>query len=125
MSLISEIAAGLVSPITNAISVIWTKHEDTSLEKFKVDGQVDLSLVQAHISIIQAQAGLLANKWMVALQAAFALPLAFMYGKVHTWDAALHLGSTDAIKGDIATWDGWVMAFLFLHSAVIAWSRKT
>src|ERR1700759_1802169 len=81
----------LISPITNAITAIFTKKEDVLLEKYKVDGQLDMTVVEAHAAILK-------NQWYALLQALFAVPLAFYYGKVHIWDAALHLGSTDAIR---------------------------
>lgn len=33
--------------------------------------------------------------------------------KVYLWDAAFHLGSTDAVRGDVGEWGVMVMAFLF------------
>lgn len=38
--------------------------------------------------------------------------LAF-YAKCLIWDAMLHLGSTDAIKGTVAEWSGYVIMFYF------------
>jgi hypothetical protein len=38
--------------------------------------------------------------------------LAF-YTKCLIWDAMLHLGSTDAIKGTVADWSGYVIMFYF------------
>ena len=43
----------------------------------------------------------------------FGYILVFYVGKVLIWDAALHLGSTDAVRGDVGTWAGWIMAFYF------------
>lgn len=37
----------------------------------------------------------------------------FFYAKCLIWDAALHLGSTDAIRGTVAEWSGYVIMFYF------------
>lgn len=129
MSLISDLVTGgitgVIKPIADATVAIFTKKADVSLEKFKVDGQVDLSLVSAHVAIIQAQAELLKNKWIVWLQVGFGVPLMIYYGKCLLWDKVLGWGSTDALKGDIATYSLWIVSFLFLHSAITSWTRKT
>jgi hypothetical protein len=128
MSILSDIITGVISPITNTLTAIVTKKDDVKLEMYKVDGKVDLSLVAAHVSILQAQAGLLNNKWMVRLQVAFGGPLAFYYGKVIVWDKALGSltgGHTDPLDGYVAQWSLWIVSFLFLHSAITTWTRKT
>lgn len=129
MSFISDLVSGglsgIISPITTAITAIFTKKEDVSLEKFKVEGKVDLGLIAAYVELMKAKTDLLKNKWIVALQVLFGLPLAFYYGKALVWDAALHLGTTDAMHGQVATWNGWIVAFLFAHSALDSWNRKT
>ena len=43
----------------------------------------------------------------------FAYVTLFFYAKVLIWDAALHLGSTDAVKGSVGDWAALVMAFYF------------
>ncbi len=43
----------------------------------------------------------------------FAYALLFYFSKVYVWDAALHLGSTDAVRGDTAQWAGMIMMFYF------------
>lgn len=41
----------------------------------------------------------------------FGYVMVFYIGKVMIYDAALGLGSTDAVRGDVGTWAGWIMAF--------------
>lgn len=125
MSLISDLVTGALSPILNTVAAIFTKKEDVSLEKFRIDGTVDLSLVAAHVSIIQAQASLLKSQWMMILQFGFGFPLMIYYGKCILWDKVLALGSTDPLKGDISTFSMWIVSFLFLHSAITEWTRRT
>lgn len=124
-SILSSIISGIIGPITTTITAIYTKKEDVSLEKFKVDGQVDMALVTASVTIAQANATLLQNKWIVYLQCGFGLPLMIYYGKCILWDKVFALGSTDALGGDISTYSTWIVGFLFMHSAITSWSRKT
>lgn len=37
----------------------------------------------------------------------------FYMAKVMIWDAALHLGTTDAVKGEVGAWAALVVAFYF------------
>lgn len=129
MSIISDIFAGglsgILSPITNMVTAIYTKKEDTALEKFKVDGKVDVALVQAEVELGKARIDLLKNKWIVGLQVGFGLPLMVYYGKCILWDKVFALGSTDPLGGDIGTYSMWIVGFLFAHSVLDSWGRKT
>lgn len=129
MGLIADIVAGIFGPFMTSVTAIFTKKEDVKLEEFKVDGKVDLGLVQAHIDIIKAQEDLLkagthdqGTRW---LQYLFGYPLGFYYAKIIVWDKILGLGSTDPLKGDVSTYSLWIVGFLFLHSTVTEWGRKT
>lgn len=126
--IISSIISGVISPLTNMVTAIYTKKEDVDLEKFKVDGKVDIALVQAAVAIAQANASLLNGKWMIRLQVAFGAPLAVFYGKCILWDKVLQNwthGHTDPLTGDISTYSLWIVGFLFMHSALSNWNRKT
>lgn len=124
MGLISEIISGVISPVTNLIGGIVNKKEDVSLEKYKVDGKVDINLIDAQARIVRATIDLLKNKWMIFLQFGFAAPLMIYYGKCILWDKVLGLGHTDALTGEIATYSNWIVAFLFVHSGIMALARK-
>lgn len=125
MTFWGSIIEGILSPVTNTLTAIFNKKEDTSLEKFRVQGNVDLSLVQAHVQLEQSRNEVRKSAAVQTLILLFGLPLAFYYGKILVWDAALHLGVTDAVKGDVATWNMMVVTFLFGASALQSWSRKT
>jgi hypothetical protein len=43
----------------------------------------------------------------------FAYSLWFYFTKVYIYDAALGFGTTDAVRGDVATWGGLVISFYF------------
>lgn len=124
-NILSSIISGIIGPITTTITAIYTKKEDVSLEKFKVDGKVDIAVVEAQVAIVQANATLLNNQWSRVLQAMFAVPLAVYYGKCILWDKVFALGSTDPLKGDISTYSMYIIGFLFMHSAITSWGRKT
>lgn len=124
-TVISSIIGGVITPLTNMVTAIYTKKEDVNLEEFKVDGTVDIALVNASVALTQANAGLLGNRWIILLQVGFGLPLMIYYGKCILWDKVLGLGSTDALTGDIGQYSTWIVGFLFLHSAISSWGRKT
>lgn len=127
-AIIQAIISGVIGPITGMVTSIYTQKINLDLEKFKVDGKVDIAVVQAAVAIAQANASLLNNKWMVRLQVAFGTPLAIYYGKCILWDKVLagwtH-GHTDPLTGDISTYSLWIVGFLFMHSAITNWGRKT
>jgi hypothetical protein len=123
MSLISSIFEGLSSGLFRPFADMFNKKQDANIEKFKIDGQVDITLINAHIALAQSQNDLRKTSAVQVLILLFGLPLAFYYGKVLVWDAALHLGYTDAIHGDVALWNKMVVTFLFGASALQAWRR--
>lgn len=113
------LAGGLISPLTN-LGQTWLKgRNDIGLVRANNEASFDINLLNAQLQTALAKIDLLKNYWLVGVQVGFSLPLMFYYGKIHVWDAALHLGTTDAIKGDVATWDMWVMAFLFAHAVFL------
>lgn len=112
MNFISFLASGAISGLLAPFTELGKAWIVKAADKDKLDTQFNISTVHEHAEILK-------QKWMIALQALFAVPLAIYYAKIHVWDAAFHLGTTDAIKGDVATWDMWVMAFLFFHSLIL------
>ena len=48
-----------------------------------------------------------------AIENLFAYVLLVYFAKVYIWDAAFHLGSTDAVRGDAAQWASLVIMFWF------------
>lgn len=124
MNPISWIISGVLSPVLNTVTAIFNKKEDTALEKYKVDGTVDITVIQAELEVTRVKAQLLTNKFMVFLQLGFGLPLMVYYGKCILWDKVLGWGYTDSLTGEIATYSQWIVAFLFLHSGIMALARK-
>jgi hypothetical protein len=70
--------------------------------------EVQAAEVQAHNALKVAEVG---HPWEP--EKLFAYVTLFFYAKVLIWDAALHLGTTDAVKGSVADWAAAVMAFYF------------
>jgi hypothetical protein len=122
---IGAIAKGFVEGVSGPLFGWLKNKDDASLEKFKVDGQVDSNLIQAHVILGKAKIDLLKNQWMVFLQFGFGFPLMVYYGKCILWDKVFGWGSTDPLKGDIATYSMWIVGFLFAHSVLDNWGRKT
>lgn len=55
--------------------------------------------------------------WLVVV---FAVPVAAFEWKVVIWDTMLGWGSTPAIHGDVATWMGTIIGWLFGSAATLA-----
>jgi len=124
MNPISWIISAVLDPVLKTALAIFNKKEDTNLEKYKVDGTVNTSLIAAEVEIIKVKGELLKNQILVYLQVGFGIPLMIYYGKCILWDKVLGLGYTDALTGEIATYSQWIVAFLFVHSGIMALARK-
>jgi hypothetical protein len=125
---IGAIAKGVMEGFVGPLFSFLNKKEDVALEKFRVDGQVDMALVNAHVALGVAKINLLKNQWIVALQVGFGFPLMIYYGKCILWDKVLGSithGHTDALDGDIQQYSLWIVGFLFAHSVLDSWARKT
>lgn len=129
LSIISSIVSGIFGPLTTAVQTYLNKKQDVDLEKFKVDGQVDMTLVNGQIAIINAQRALLQDgvkdRGTRYLQYLFGYPLGVYYAKIILWDKVLGLGRTDPLQGDVGTYSLWIVGFLFLHASVSEWTRRT
>ena len=62
--------------------------------------------VQAQLKIAQI------GHWYTVENIAGYIVVAYI-GKVMIWDAALGLGSTDAVRGDVGTWAALIISFFF------------
>lgn len=110
----------------------FSKRLDINLEKYKVDGQVDLSLVAASTAQLQAQKELaiaslsyVGDRWMRYL---FAYPLGVYYAAVvvDSLTDTLFKWKWDVmpLHEPMATWSGWIVMYLFLHTSVTQFWRK-
>lgn len=62
---------------------------------------------------LRAQIKIDAHGHWHAIENLFAYVLLVYFAKVYLWDAAFHLGSTDAVRGDAAQWASLVIMFWF------------
>jgi hypothetical protein len=98
----------------------FNKKQDIDLEKYKVDGTVDITLIQAEVAITQARAAAQAN--LKTAHYLFIIPTAVYYSAVvfdcltekllpnWHWDVM-------PLKGAADIWGGAVISFLFLYSS--------
>jgi hypothetical protein len=114
----------IIGKVVDAFNSWAQKKLDTKLEMYKVDGKIDSNIINAEVQILRMKAELLKNRWLVAMQVGFGLPLMVYYGKCILWDKVFGWGVTDALTGEIATYSNWIVAFLFLHSGIMALARK-
>ncbi len=116
----------IVGPLISKFFDYLNKAQDIGLEKYKVDGQVDMSLIQAETEILKARAALASNlSWAHYF---FIVPTAFYYAAIlfdaitekifgWSWDVQPLGGAADV-------WAGMVMGLLFLHSGLKTLVRR-
>lgn len=85
--------------------------------------QADVQMEQLRVQQRIAQSG----TWY-AVENVFGYVTLIYYAKVLLYDAAFHIGSTDAVHGDVGTWAGMVISFFFakkgVESALRIWKSK-
>jgi hypothetical protein len=122
-------ALSAVSGITGQVFGYFSKKADISLEKYKVDGQVDQALVSADVTLIQAQRDLILAqnpyRGYRYLHYLFGYPLGIYWVLVLmtmitekmpgfqylSWDIPM-------LKGDQLIWASAIMGGLFIHSTL-------
>jgi hypothetical protein len=98
--MIKDIVAGFAEGIFKPLASIFTKKMDTDLEKYKVNGQVDIALMNNHLELIKAQ-GSLVNDRMKHL--GFRMCQYGLIAPVLVWLNCIFFDS-------IVTHSGWVQA---------------
>jgi hypothetical protein len=137
VSIISDIfsggLSGIISPITNTITAIFTKKTDTELGKYTVDGKVDISLLEEDTKRLQAQADL--NKVLTQYAGDRWIRYLFMF-PVGVWFSFYLYDSTFRELIPNLTWRVltpepivmqfvmWIIGFLFLHTTITTTLRK-
>lgn len=112
-----------IGSVVTGITDYLNKKQDVDLEKYKVDGKVDQSLIAAEVSIIQARAGALSNlSW---IHKGFGL-VTLLYYTAIVYDAlteklfpSVHWDVME-LKGLAAIWAGMIVGFFFLQPSIIS-----
>lgn len=96
-------------------------NKDNLTEKLAATAmQADVQLEALRVQQRIEQSGI----WY-AVENMFGYATLIYYAKVLLWDAAFHLGSTDAVHGSVAEWSGLVIMFFFgkrtLESGLRIW----
>lgn len=114
------------SLITAAITA-YNKSVDASVEKYKVDGTVNVAAIQAQAALAQAQRDVLVAEqghFLTRLpRPVMGLSAASYIAKVLVWDKVLGFwthGFTDGVSGYSATLVGIVVGGYFLHETATA-----
>jgi hypothetical protein len=133
MSFISDIARGLSEGVLSPLFSWLNKKEDVTLEKFKVNGQVDMSLVEAYKVQLQARKEVLLATQNHAsgrfMQYLFVYPLGFWFASI-VFYCIFHpyfpeIKPVLDLPPVLKEWGGYIVGFLFLVSKVDSWVRKT
>jgi hypothetical protein len=131
---IGAIAKGVMEGVIGPLFGWLNKKEDVSLEKFKVNGQVDMTLVNAYRAEMALKAELVKDRRKTRAgrieEYLFVYPLGVWWGAVILyciikpwvpwWKPVLALP-----EGQFMTWAGWMVAAIFAVSKLDGWIRKT
>lgn len=89
---------------TNVGDIVGTL-SDLYLRRSEAQSSEELAKIDAEIEVVKLQAQQMQSAqgyWLTAwIRPAFASVVLFYVGKALVWDAALHLGTTDAVEGVI------------------------
>lgn len=121
-TIVSGFFGGGLTTITNAITSLQKQKLDAANDEQRMELDRQIANLQARrdVMIAEAQAG---SKLNAIIRAAFAVPVAYYYGKIFLYDKALGLGVTDPLSDDL-TWTARVIiGFYFLFEATRAIRR--
>ena len=118
-------------PFVGKIVDAWAAHDqkkmDVSLEKYKVDGVVNVQLIQQDVEVVKARAALLtAGQQYLGvrmMQYGFVYPLIVWFGLIIGYCIFQpyfpgYIKPVLALPAPLNEWGGWMMMYLFLHSSV-------
>ena len=105
----------LGGPVAKALVQSYQAKLEAGNKSEKISADLAAGEIAAQTAEINAQAQLKiaqVGHWYEP-EKLFAYSLWFYFSKVYIYDAALGLGSTDAVRGEVAIWGGLVIAFYF------------
>lgn len=113
----------VIGQIVQAVTAAWFNAK-VSIATAQIGGDRDVAVasVKAQAVGLQAIASSKILSWLVVI---FALPIACFEWKVVVYDTMLGLGSTPAIRGEVADWMNTIIYCLFGGAALHTYfSRK-
>lgn len=125
---------GLSTLVSSIVTSVFNAKVSITQARVGGDRDVAVRLVQAAEQQAHedtAKLGIIAsNKLLTLLLIAFAVPLVWFEWKVIVWDTILGLGTTEAVKGQVADWGNTIIYFLFGAPTAMAlgkmwFTRKT
>ena len=111
----SMLFSWLGGPVAKALVQSYQAKLEAGNKSEKISADLAAGEIAAQTSEINAQSQLKiaqVGHWFEP-EKLFAYSLWFYFTKVYIYDAALGLGSTDAVRGEVAMWGGLVIAFYF------------
>jgi hypothetical protein len=102
------------------------KKQDVNLEKYRIDGQVNMSLVAAEIEIIKARAAAFSN--LTWVHYGFGLVTLLYYSAI-IFDCITEMllgwrWDVQPLGGSAEIWGGMIMSFFFLHATLTSYFRR-
>lgn len=109
------LASFLGGPVVNGLIKAYQAKLDAGNTSERIAADLAARELAVQEMETQAQAQLkvaeVGHPWEV--EKLFGYVTLLFYAKCLVWDAMLHMGSTDAIKGTVADWSGYVIMFYF------------
>lgn len=116
-----------IPAITGGINNFVSKYYDAKVQitTARIGGDVNVAkaLVSGVVAEGQTRVEFLKavgqSKFLMFLIGGFATPFMVYVWKIVVWDIVLGLGSTDAIRGNVADWGGIIIASIFGSATVL------
>jgi hypothetical protein len=122
----------IVGKLFDSVSAYYVKKQDIALEKYKVDGTVNVQAIRADTEVIKAQKELQQARQQYLgtriMQYGFVYPLMFWFTSIvfycvfHPYFSSIK--PVLAFPDPLNTWAGWMIMYLFLHSSIRDYLKK-
>jgi len=127
---------GLIPGLMSLVQFVVGKSFDSKVKitqaKLGVERDVAIEMVKSTIASEHENTSKLSiyagSTILTLLLVGFATPIMIFEWKVIVWDVTLGLGTTDAVRGQVADWANTIIAFLFgsatIHSVARMWFSR-
>ncbi|SHH46789.1 hypothetical protein [Bradyrhizobium erythrophlei] len=121
-----------VGKIIDGLSAYAQKKQDVALEKYKVDGTVNVQLINQETEVVKARQALLAAGQQYLgvriMQYGFVYPLIVWFASI-VFYCLFHpyfpqIKPILAFPDPLNQWAGWMVMYLFLHTSVQEYLKK-